>query len=470
MPRELHESPACDHVLEQQREVRRARTDRLDDAQQAAQHRERLGERRHLLQQLAQQRIQAPAPVLVHAPRQRRAAQVLQQLRGNGRVRHAQRRQPRFEFAARLLAVEPADDGHGARGRAAVGLHQRGKVRRHALAMPLQGRGELVPAATIHRQRDALAHGRVGGQRVGLLVLVHLQAVFQPPQEFVGGAELRRHGRRQHAVAGQARQRLQQRATLQPPLAAAAQQLERLHDEFDLADAAGAELDVVLQLAPRDLALDQRLHAAERFEHAEIQVTAIHERTHARAVDAVVERRARHRARLDPGVALPVAPLPLEVILEGRGARHQRSAGAERPQAHVDAESAALHGRRVQIADQQLSEPQEELLVRQRPLTRGLAVRREQEDQVDVRGEIELLPAELAHGDDDEPLCLRDHPTAAPRAARPAAARHIRAPRGWLRRQRCSGRAVFPAGSPSRPGPARRCAPAPRAASGAARP
>ena len=40
--------------------------------------------------------------------------------------------------------------------------------------------------------------------------------------------------------------------------AAAADQLERLHDEFDLADAAGPELDVALQLAARDFARDQR--------------------------------------------------------------------------------------------------------------------------------------------------------------------------------------------------------------------
>ena len=63
---------------------------------------------------------------------------------------------------------------------------------------------------------------------------------------------------RQLAIAGEQRQDGQQRARAQLRPAAAAHELERLHDELDLADAAGAELDVLGQILARDFLRDQR--------------------------------------------------------------------------------------------------------------------------------------------------------------------------------------------------------------------
>ena len=44
---------------------------------------------------------------------------------------------------------------------------------------------------------------------------------------------------------------------------AATHQLEGLHDEFKLADAAGAELQVVLELATGHFTRNQRLHVTQ---------------------------------------------------------------------------------------------------------------------------------------------------------------------------------------------------------------
>ncbi len=49
----------------------------------------------------------------------------------------------------------------------------------------------------------------------------------------------------------------------QPRLATTANQLQRLRQELDLANATGTELDVVRHVAPFDLALDHRLHFAQ---------------------------------------------------------------------------------------------------------------------------------------------------------------------------------------------------------------
>ena len=62
--------------------------------------------------------------------------------------------------------------------------------------------------------------------------------------------------------------------TAQLRVAAAADELQRLRDELDLADAAGAELDVVGELAPRHLAAHLGVQAAHRREGAVVEVLA----------------------------------------------------------------------------------------------------------------------------------------------------------------------------------------------------
>ena len=131
-------------------------------------------------------------------------------------------------------------------------------------------------------------------------------------------------------------QRRQQAAFAQRRLAAAADQLQCLHQEFDLADAAGAALDVVGQFLARDFGGDRRLHRAQAVERAVVEVAAIDERPQ-RVEEALAGRDvARHRPRLLPGVALPVAAFALEVLLHRRerpaprGRRCRTGAGAGR--------------------------------------------------------------------------------------------------------------------------------------------
>ncbi len=235
-----------------------------------------------------------------------------------------------------------------------------------------------------------------------LLVVALLQPVLDPPQEAIGVAELLDRMRREQLLAREQRQRLEQAARLQRRLAAASDQLERLHDELDLADAARAELDVVAQVATLDLARDQLLHVAQRLEHAEVEVAAEHERPQHVAVQLVERRGAVHRARLDVGVALPVATVLLQVVLEGVEADDLGAGFAERPQPQVHAihEAVGRHGAE-QLRDAP-AEPREVLLVLHRARTHGLAVRGEQEHEVDVGGEVELAAAELAHAEHHE--------------------------------------------------------------------
>ncbi|MPN38228.1 hypothetical protein SDC9_185752 [bioreactor metagenome] len=162
-------------------------------------------------------------------------------------------------------------------------------------------------------------------------------------------------------------------------------QLERLGDKFHFADAARTELDVVGHaLAPHFL-LDQLLHGAQRFDGGEVQIAAVDERSQHVEQLRTGHLIAGYHARLDHGVALPVAALVLVILFQRIEAEHQRARRTVRPQAHVDTEDKTVDGHRVEGLDQFLPQANEELLVIQGALhPHRLAAFGVGEDQVDV--------------------------------------------------------------------------------------
>jgi len=72
---------------------------------------------------------------------------------------------------------------------------------------------------------------------------------------------------------------------------------------------------------------------------------------------------ACHYARLDHGVAFPVAALILVVLLQRIEAEHQRSGRTVGTQAHINAEHKTVDGHGVEGLDQFLTKANEELLV-----------------------------------------------------------------------------------------------------------
>src|SRR5262249_61199210 len=82
----------------------------------------------------------------------------------------------------------------------------------------------------------------IGRQGVGLLVGHNLETVFDQTQETVSGGEIIAHVIVDPAAGGQRRERLQRRFEAQLGISAAGDELLRLDEEFDLADATPAEL------------------------------------------------------------------------------------------------------------------------------------------------------------------------------------------------------------------------------------
>ena len=146
--------------------------------------------------------------------------------------------------------------------------------------------------------------------------------------------------RRKKAALGERREGRQRAAGAQVGLAPAAHELQRLHDELDLANAARAELDVVRVIVALALLGDLPMDVAQPVVGVVVEVLAKDERRHQR-VELVVPL-ARQRARLEPGVALPGATLRDEVLLERRVGHRQRPALAVGSKPHVDAENEAF--------------------------------------------------------------------------------------------------------------------------------
>jgi hypothetical protein len=107
------------------------------------------------------------------------------------------------------------------------------------------------------------------------LGVVHvLQPVFEAAQEVVGGRQFARMFDRQQPALDEQFEDPQRRPRLQRGIAAAANQLEDLGDELDLADAAGAQLDVLGHFLARHLAADLRVQGAHGIDGAEVEILA----------------------------------------------------------------------------------------------------------------------------------------------------------------------------------------------------
>ena len=172
-----------------------------------------------------------------------------------------------------------------------------------------------------------------------------------------------------------------------------------MRDKLDFANAARAQLDVVLQATATHFAGNHAFHIAQGLNHAEVDIAAENERhQHLTQFLTAAVLGAAHQSRFDHRVAFPVAPLLLIIVFQRREAHHQRAAVAKRPQAHVHAIDETINSGLIQSFNQPLAEAGEELRVIQLTApTFGLTILGISKNQVDIRGEVQLAAAQLAH-------------------------------------------------------------------------
>ena len=253
------------------------------------------------------------------------------------------------------------------------------------------------------------------GQRVGLELVEDLQAVLDGAQVDEGIAEKAAERGREIAALGEAEDGAQRVLLAEPRIVPPVEELERLHEELDLADAADAELDVAaLGVLAAERAVDGALHPADLPHDGGVEPRPEHEGPDQLGEAAGDRGIAGAEAGLDERLPLPglrAIGHVGAVALEGQDEGAYPALG---PEPEVHAEGVALVGHRLERAHDGAHRLGEELAVGHAPgfPTRRPAVLAVDEDQVDVRGIIELVPAQLAHPDHRE---SRGHPVGADR-------------------------------------------------------
>ena len=242
------------------------------------------------------------------------------------------------------------------------------------------------------------------GNGVGLLVLHHLQAMFEGAQETIGLGKIARGVGAHMAGRLQGLERAERRGIAQRRIAPAQNQLLGLHEELDLADAAAPELDVVAgdrDLAMADMGVDLPLDRMDVLDGREIEIAPPDERRDGSEESRAGRGIAGAGARLDQRRALPVLT-HLFVVVLGRFGRDGDLGGPRvGAQAQIDAEDVTLG---VVLADQldQLAHDVDGGGARIAALAEGEALGVVENDEVDVARIVEFEGAVLAHREHDQ--------------------------------------------------------------------
>ncbi len=409
---QLHHAAERLRLFGEQREVGGAAGDGLEEFQGAGDRGLRMRGRGGRLQHARQQQVEALAALrgqLLVAAAGAEALQPVEQRCRLGKAARLEDRAARGGVAgAQPHRPEVVTGGRDAAAVAVGAREHRVEMPRHLQAMHVEALAERRPVGVGHARRDARAVVVAGRQLVGLRVLQILQPMLHLAQEDVRLREFAHRDRLEQAALGEAREHLERGPHLQRTVAPAADQLVRLGDEFDFANAARTELHVLGEIAAHHFLADLRMQRTHRADGAVVEILAVHERPNQRrelAHGGIVA--AADHAALDPRIALPLAALRDEVLLQRVEARDQRARVAPRPQAHVDAEHAAVGGRLVEQRDDAPADAGEVLVIGDAARPGQVAFLGIDEHEVDVGGDVELASAQLAHADHQQRLRAR---------------------------------------------------------------
>ena len=269
-----------------------------------------------------------------------------------------------------------------------IALEQLAVMALHDVEMAEQILRKGRPALIAEEVRKALHGLGIFGQRMGLLVRDHLQPVLDAAQELIGRRQFVTGLKGDPVAGGQDLQRVQRRAHPQFRMAAAGNELLRLREKLDLADAAAADLDVMAfdrDLALAAIGLHLPLHVVDIGERGKIEMLAPDERRKFRDQRLARPGVAGAGTRLDHRGAFPGPPFPFVIMQRRLGRNRHLRRGRIGPQAQIDAEHVAVARALLQQAGQRLRHAHKE----RRRFDVCYQRRRggiEEDDQVDVAG------------------------------------------------------------------------------------
>src|SRR6185437_11504334 len=137
--------------------------------------------------------------------------------------------------------------------------------------------GEQRGVGKAHQGRDTAQGGRILRDAVRLRIVDHLQAMLELAQELIGDGQCVARVLGNEAGGRERIERLDRTGTTQLRLASAPNELLRLREEFDLANTAAAELDVVAgdgDAPAAAVSVDLALDRMDVLDRGEIEILA----------------------------------------------------------------------------------------------------------------------------------------------------------------------------------------------------
>ncbi len=217
--------------------------------------------------------------------------------------------------------------------------------------------GKFIGIGKAGEARDPIEFRAAPGQGLRLLIVDHLQPMFDDAEEAVGFDQFLGNGFGGAAGGGQGAQRRAGAANAQCRVPPAEDELLGLGEKFDLADAAAAELDVVAGHGDRAVAaqrVDLALDRVNVLDRVEIEVAAPDERTqrrHERVAGVAVRGngpRFYHRR------AFPILSHAFVIRLRGKDRDRGRGRARIGAQTQIGAENIAVGGALAQRAHHRL--------------------------------------------------------------------------------------------------------------------
>ena len=183
-----------------------------------------------------------------------------------------------------------------------------------------QGSGEIVTAGEAKKSGEGFEPSSISRQCVGLLVGHHLQPMLDASEKIISGRQLVACLGVDPAAGGERVQRRHRLTAAQRNVAPAGDELLRLHEKFNLANAAAAELDVMAldrDLAVPAIGVDLLLHRVHVGDRRVVEIFAPDERRQLAEKPVAGLAVAGAGPRFDQRGTLPVLS-PAFVIIEGR--------------------------------------------------------------------------------------------------------------------------------------------------------
>src|SRR6516162_7295749 len=322
-----------------------------------------------------------------------------------GNRRRLVKAEPRKSAQRFRIILDSGEDEVAGAGKARSVLEELGIVPLDRDEMAKQIGDKRIRLRIAEKDPDSCDPCAVRRKHMRLRVLDHLQAVLETAQEAIIVDQLGSRRRIDTAGGSEATQRLASGSSPQLTHAPTPDQLLGLGEEFDFADAAATGLDVMPLDGDSSAAakgVDLTLDRVDILNGGKIEVFPPNERLQLAQKALPGDPVAGHRPGLDQRCPFPILADALIVGERGWHRQHQRGGRGVRAQPQICAKDVAVARSFVENAREIACNANKEGLdaITRTNARPGRVVKK---DQIDIARIIELVSAELAHAEDDEP-------------------------------------------------------------------